>query len=119
MQALISVSDKTGILEFAQALHGLGVRLLSTGGTAKLLADQGLPVTEVAQVTDFPEMLDGRVKTLPGGAEFRQRMNLIEDCSGQLSAVAAFFDEIADTTDRMPLAAASIDNEEQAAETAT
>jgi phosphoribosylaminoimidazolecarboxamide formyltransferase / IMP cyclohydrolase len=64
MQALISVSDKTGILEFAQALHALGIRLISTGGTAKLLADQGLPVTEVAQVTDFPEMLDGRVKTL-------------------------------------------------------
>jgi phosphoribosylaminoimidazolecarboxamide formyltransferase / IMP cyclohydrolase len=64
MQALISVSDKTGIVEFAQALHTLGIRLVSTGGTAKLLADAGLPVTEVAQVTDFPEMLDGRVKTL-------------------------------------------------------
>jgi phosphoribosylaminoimidazolecarboxamide formyltransferase/IMP cyclohydrolase len=64
MQALISVSDKAGILEFAQALHGLGIRLISTGGTAKLLAEQGLPVTEVAQLTDFPEMLDGRVKTL-------------------------------------------------------
>jgi phosphoribosylaminoimidazolecarboxamide formyltransferase / IMP cyclohydrolase len=64
MNALISVSDKTGILEFAQALHALGVRLLSTGGTAKLLADAGLPVTEVADHTGFPEMLDGRVKTL-------------------------------------------------------
>ena len=64
MKALISVSDKTGIVEFAQALHGLGVQLLSTGGTAKLLADKGLPVTEVAEVTQFPEMLDGRVKTL-------------------------------------------------------
>ncbi len=64
MQALISVSDKTGIVELAQALHGLGIRLISTGGTAKLLADQGLPVAEVAQVTEFPEMLDGRVKTL-------------------------------------------------------
>src|SRR5688572_4792504 len=64
MNALISVSDKTGILEFAQALHALGIKLLSTGGTAKLLADAGLPVTEVAQVTEFPEMLDGRVKTL-------------------------------------------------------
>ena len=62
--ALISVSDKTGIVEFAQALHQQGVRLLSTGGTAKLLAGIGLPVTEVAQVTNFPEMLDGRVKTL-------------------------------------------------------
>ncbi|MES1978969.1 MAG: bifunctional phosphoribosylaminoimidazolecarboxamide formyltransferase/IMP cyclohydrolase [Pseudomonadota bacterium] len=64
MNALISVSDKTGILEFAQALHSLGIRLLSTGGTAKLLGDAGLPVTEVADHTGFPEMLDGRVKTL-------------------------------------------------------
>jgi phosphoribosylaminoimidazolecarboxamide formyltransferase/IMP cyclohydrolase len=62
--ALISVSDKTGVLEFAQALHALDVRLLSTGGTARLLAEAGLPVTEVAEVTGFPEMLDGRVKTL-------------------------------------------------------
>jgi phosphoribosylaminoimidazolecarboxamide formyltransferase / IMP cyclohydrolase len=64
MNALLSVSDKTGILEFAQALHALGVKLISTGGTAKLLADARLPVTEVAEVTGFPEMLDGRVKTL-------------------------------------------------------
>ena len=64
MQALLSVSDKTGVLEFARELHALGVKLLSTGGTAKLLADAGLPVTEVADHTGFPEMLDGRVKTL-------------------------------------------------------
>jgi len=64
MQALLSVSDKTGIVELARDLHALGVGLLSTGGTAKLLAEQGLPVTEVADVTGFPEMLDGRVKTL-------------------------------------------------------
>ena len=64
MNALISVSDKTGILEFAQALHALNIKLLSTGGTAKLLLDNGLPVTEVADHTGFPEMLDGRVKTL-------------------------------------------------------
>jgi len=64
MNALLSVSDKTGILELAQALHALGIRLLSTGGTAQLLANNGLPVTEVAEVTQFPEMLDGRVKTL-------------------------------------------------------
>ncbi|MBC3917583.1 bifunctional phosphoribosylaminoimidazolecarboxamide formyltransferase/IMP cyclohydrolase [Undibacterium sp. CY18W] len=63
-QALISVSDKTGVLEFARELSALGVKLLSTGGTAKLLADNGLPVTEVADYTGFPEMLDGRVKTL-------------------------------------------------------
>ena len=64
MKALISVSDKTGIVDLAKALHNLKVELISTGGTAKLLAEQGLPVTEVAQLTDFPEMLDGRVKTL-------------------------------------------------------
>ena len=64
MNALISVSDKTGIVDFARALHALGVRLLSTGGTAQLLAREGLPVTEVAELTQFPEMLDGRVKTL-------------------------------------------------------
>jgi phosphoribosylaminoimidazolecarboxamide formyltransferase/IMP cyclohydrolase len=64
MRALISVSDKTGIVDLAKDLHALGVALISTGGTAKLLAEQGLPVTEVAEVTGFPEMLDGRVKTL-------------------------------------------------------
>jgi len=64
MNALLSVSDKTGIVEFARVLHALGIRLLSTGGTAQLLAREGLPVTEVAEVTQFPEMLDGRVKTL-------------------------------------------------------
>jgi len=62
--ALLSVSDKTGIVEFARALHRQGVKLLSTGGTAKLLAQSDLPVTEVSEVTGFPEMLDGRVKTL-------------------------------------------------------
>ncbi len=64
MNALISVSDKTGIVDLARALHALGVGLISTGGTAKLLEAEGLPVKEVAQVTGFPEMLDGRVKTL-------------------------------------------------------
>ncbi len=62
--ALISVSDKGGLAEFARALAGFGVKLLSTGGTAKLLSDQGIKVTEVSAHTGFPEMLDGRVKTL-------------------------------------------------------
>ena len=62
--ALLSVSDKTGVVDFARALHRRDVRLLSTGGTARLLAEAGLPVREVAEVTGFPEMLDGRVKTL-------------------------------------------------------
>jgi phosphoribosylaminoimidazolecarboxamide formyltransferase/IMP cyclohydrolase len=63
-QALISLSDKTGAIEFAQGLAALGVTLLSTGGTAKLLREAGLPVTEIGDYTGFPEMLDGRVKTL-------------------------------------------------------
>ncbi|MFP1724462.1 bifunctional phosphoribosylaminoimidazolecarboxamide formyltransferase/IMP cyclohydrolase [Lonsdalea quercina] len=63
-RALLSVSDKAGIVEFAQALSERGVELLSTGGTARLLADAGLPVTEVSDYTGFPEMMDGRVKTL-------------------------------------------------------
>ncbi|MDB5838750.1 MAG: cyclohydrolase [Herminiimonas sp.] len=63
-QALISVSDKTGILDFARALSTMGVNILSTGGTAKLLRDNGIGVTEVSDYTGFPEMLDGRVKTL-------------------------------------------------------
>ena len=63
-QALISVSDKHGAVDFARALVALGVKLLSTGGSAKLLRDAGLPVTEVSDYTGFPEMLDGRVKTL-------------------------------------------------------
>jgi len=62
--ALLSVSDKTGIVEFARALAARGVRLLSTGGTARLLAESGLAVTEVAAHTGSPEILDGRVKTL-------------------------------------------------------
>ncbi|EGQ8132807.1 bifunctional phosphoribosylaminoimidazolecarboxamide formyltransferase/IMP cyclohydrolase [Vibrio parahaemolyticus] len=63
-RALISVSDKTGIVEFAQALAERGVDILSTGGTARLLAEQGIAVTEVSDYTGFPEMMDGRVKTL-------------------------------------------------------
>ncbi|MDP3621540.1 MAG: bifunctional phosphoribosylaminoimidazolecarboxamide formyltransferase/IMP cyclohydrolase [Polynucleobacter sp.] len=62
--ALLSVSDKNGIVPFAQALHAMGVKLISTGGTAKLLAENQLPVIEVSALTEFPEMLDGRVKTL-------------------------------------------------------
>src|SRR3954470_13410568 len=63
-RALISVSDKQGLVPFARALAARGVALVSTGGSARTLAEAGLPVTEVAAVTGFPEMLDGRVKTL-------------------------------------------------------
>ena len=63
-RALISVSDKSGLAEFASALAGFGVQIISTGGTARSLRDAGLDVTEVSDVTGFPEMMDGRVKTL-------------------------------------------------------
>ncbi len=64
MRALISVSDKTGLVEFARALSGFGIELVSTGGTRKSLADAGLKVIDVSELTGFPEMMDGRVKTL-------------------------------------------------------
>jgi phosphoribosylaminoimidazolecarboxamide formyltransferase/IMP cyclohydrolase len=63
-RALLSVSDKTGLVDFARGLVGLGVELVSTGGTGRVLREAGLPVTDVAAITGFPEMLDGRVKTL-------------------------------------------------------
>jgi phosphoribosylaminoimidazolecarboxamide formyltransferase/IMP cyclohydrolase len=63
-RALLSVSDKTGLIEFAKALAGFGIALVSTGGTAKALKDAGLKVMDVSELTGFPEMMDGRVKTL-------------------------------------------------------
>jgi phosphoribosylaminoimidazolecarboxamide formyltransferase/IMP cyclohydrolase len=64
MRAILSVSDKTGVIELARGLAALGVELVSTGGTARAIAEAGLPVTSVSAVTGFPEMMDGRVKTL-------------------------------------------------------
>ena len=63
-RALISVFDKTGLLDFAQALTAAGVEIISTGGTAKVLREHGLMVSDLSAYTEFPEMLDGRVKTL-------------------------------------------------------
>ena len=63
-RAIISVSDKSGIVDFAKDLSELGIELISTGGTYRLLKENGLDVVEVSDVTGFPEMLDGRVKTL-------------------------------------------------------
>ena len=63
-RALLSVSDKTGLIDFARALAGHGVDLVSTGGTAKAIAEAGLKVKDVSELTGFPEMMDGRVKTL-------------------------------------------------------
>ena len=63
-RALLSVSDKSGLVDFARALHALDIELVSTGGTRKALAEAGLPVKDVADLTGFPEMMDGRVKTL-------------------------------------------------------
>src|SRR5438067_11384321 len=63
-RALISVSDKTGVVDFARALAGFGIELVSTGGTRKTLSEAGLKVLDVSTLTGFPEMMDGRVKTL-------------------------------------------------------
>src|SRR5947199_3645638 len=63
-RAVLSVTDKTGIVNFARALSGMNVELISTGGTAKLLRESGIPVKDISDLTGFPEMLDGRVKTL-------------------------------------------------------
>jgi phosphoribosylaminoimidazolecarboxamide formyltransferase / IMP cyclohydrolase len=63
-RALLSVTDKTGLVDFAKALAGHGVELVSTGGTSKALRDAGLTVKDISELTGFPEMLDGRVKTL-------------------------------------------------------
>ncbi len=77
-RALLSVSDKKGIVELAKELTNFGVEIISTGGTARALRESGLRVTEVSEITGFPEMMDGRVKTLHPkihGA-FRARANL-------------------------------------------
>src|SRR2546421_7745287 len=63
-RALLSVSDKSGLIDFARALSGHGIELVSTGGTARAIADAGLKVIDVSELTGFPEMMDGRVKTL-------------------------------------------------------
>ena len=63
-RAIVSVSDKSGVVPFAKGLAGMGIEILSTGGTAKALRDAGIDITEVSDYTGFPEMLDGRVKTL-------------------------------------------------------
>src|SRR5271157_3906327 len=63
-RAILSVTDKTGLVDFARQLSGLGIELISTGGTAKLLRDSGIAVKDISDLTGFPEMLDGRVKTL-------------------------------------------------------
>src|SRR5213595_1652766 len=63
-RAILSVTDKTGLVDFAQKLTGMGVELISTGGTAEMLRDSGISVKDISELTGFPEMLDGRVKTL-------------------------------------------------------
>ena len=76
MRALISVSDKTGIVELAKELVGLGIEIISTGGTYKKLKEEGIEAIEISELTGFPECLDGRVKTLHpmvhGGLLFRR-----------------------------------------------
>ena len=77
-RALISVYDKTGLEELASGLHAAGVEIVSTGSTARTIADAGLPVTPVEDVTGFPECLDGRVKTLHERIKVAERRLLVE-----------------------------------------
>jgi len=90
-RALLSVSDKTGIVDFARSLAQKGVDILSTGGTAKLLADNGIQVTEVSNYTGHPEIMDGRVKTLHpkvhGGILARRGMDEAVMLENDISAI--------------------------------
>lgn len=82
-RALISVSDKRGVAAFASELQELNVEILSTGGTARLLREKGVKVTEIADYTGFPEMMDGRVKTLhppASGQMLLQRRGQVNKC---------------------------------------
>ena len=89
-RALISVSDKTGIVDFARALQAQGIELLSTGGTYKLLVENQIPATEIADYTGFPEMMDGRVKTLHpkvhGGILARRGQDVLPSQAGHGAA---------------------------------
>ena len=85
-RALISVWDKTGVVEFAQGLHELGYEIISTGGTAKELTQAGVPVTPVSDVTGFPEILGGRVKTLHPKIHGGILARGIPDHEGELAA---------------------------------
>src|SRR6187549_2095209 len=86
-RALLSVSDKTGVLEFARGLAARGFELVSTGGTARVLEEGGLPVIPISRVTGFPEMMDGRVKTLHpmvhGGILARRAVAADRDAAAQ------------------------------------
>ena len=96
-RALISVSDKTGLVDFARTLAGFGIELVSTGGTRKALRDAGLAVIDVSELTGFPEMMDGRVKTLHpsvhGGllAHPRQCRRTPRRCARTASAPSIFW----------------------------
>ena len=78
-RALISVSDKTGLLDFGKALSALGVEIISTGGSARTLHEAGIPVIEVSDFTGFPEIMDGRVKTLQPKIKIQSNWNNYED----------------------------------------
>lgn len=119
-RALISVSDKAGIVEFAQALHAQGVEILSTGGTFKLLVDKQIPAIEVSDYTGFPEMMDGRVKTLHpkihGGILGRRGQDdgvMAEHNIGPIDLVVVnlypFADTVAKPDCHLPLAIENID----------
>ena len=106
-RALISVSDKTDVVDFASALVGLGIEIWSTGGTRRALADAGVPVVDVATVTGFPEIMDGRIKTLHpkihGGILARRHLDgsvLVEHGIGPIDLVAVNLYPFEQTTAR-------------------
>ena len=119
-RALISVSDKSGILDFAQALHGIGADIISTGGTAKALSAAGIPVIQVSEITKFPEMMNGRVKTLHpaihGGILARELIDDSELASHNIQAIDLvavnlypFTQVVADNPEDLELAIENID----------
>ena len=119
-RALISVSDKSGVVDFAQALHATGAEIVSTGGTAKALSAAGIPVTQVSDVTEFPEMMGGRVKTLHpaihGGILARESVDDAELATHKIQAIDLvavnlypFTEVVADNPDDLALAIENID----------
>src|SRR5207302_5769277 len=86
-RALLSVSDKSGLVELARTLTRFGVELISTGGTRKALTDSGLPVRDISEVTGFPEILDGRVKTLH--PNIHGGLLAVRDNAGHMSTIQA------------------------------
>ena len=90
-RAIISLTDKSGIEGFAKELEALGIEILSTGGTAKKMRESGIAVKDVAEFTGFPEMLDGRVKTLHPKVQRAANMRILIDMRGYVAVAGGCF----------------------------